>query len=196
MFGTARQVVPAAIRLDAGLAMNAATNRIRCSTATTDPVALRAALGQFATGVTIVTTIGPQGQRIGLTANSFTSVSLDPPLVLWSLSKRSASLELFCNAGSFAINVLSSDQHELCRRFAQRMDGDRFDGVTMVPSQSGLPLIEGSLAAFECTTHAQYDAGDHIMFLGQVQYYNVFGGDALIFRAGRMLASTEIVELH
>lgn len=196
MLGTAGPLVPTDSLLDAGLVMNDASTRTPCAGAKTDPAALRAALGQFATGVTIVTTIVPQGQRIGLTANSFTSVSLEPPLVLWSLSKRSASLELFCNAGSFAINVLSSDQHELCRRFAQRMDGDRFEGVPLAPSQSGLPLIEGTLAAFECSTHAQYDAGDHIMFLGRVQHYSATGGDALIFRAGRMSASTDTVELH
>lgn len=196
MFGTTGQLIPAASLLDAGYVMTDATTLAPCAKATTDPAAFRAALGQFATGVTVVTTIGPQGQRIGLTANSFTSVSLDPPLVLWSLSKRSASLELFCNAGRFAINVLSSEQHELCRRFAQRMDGDRFEGVPLTPSQSGLPLIEGTLAAFECSTRAQYDAGDHIMFLGQVQHYSAVGGDALIFRAGRMLASTDTVELH
>lgn len=160
------------------------------------PGDLRAALGQFATGVTIVTTVGPQGQRIGLTANSFTSVSLEPPLVLWSLSKRSASLDTFRNAGRFAINVLASDQQELCRRFAQRMDGDRFEGVALTPSETGLPLIEGTLASFECTTHAQYEAGDHIVFLGQVQHYRAINGEALIFRAGRMLTSAATVELH
>lgn len=158
--------------------------------------ALRAALSQFATGVTIVTALTADGRRIGLTANSFTSVSLDPPLVLWSLSKRSANLTVFRDARHFAINVLSSDQHALCQRFAQRMEGDRFDGVALATSTRDLPVIDGALACFECEMHAQYEAGDHIVFIGRVEHFRAGDGDALIFRAGRMLSSSSAVELH
>jgi flavin reductase (DIM6/NTAB) family NADH-FMN oxidoreductase RutF len=145
--------------------------------------ALRAALGQFATGVTIVTTATPEGQRVGLTANSFTSVSLDPPLVLWSLSKRSASLQIFRSAPHFAVNVLSASQQDLC---------DRFEGVALAHSDHGLPVIDGALACFECSTYAQYEAGDHVVFLGRVERHRARDGDALIFRAGRMLSSAAL----
>lgn len=158
--------------------------------------ALRAALGQFTTGVTIVTTLAPDGRRIGLTANSFSSVSLDPPLVLWSLSKRSANLEAYRSANHFAINVLSSAQHELCQRFARRNEQDRFSGVALMPSEHGLPLLEGTLASFECEMHAQHEAGDHIVFIGRVTHYRASEGDALIFLGGRMLSSRQAVELH
>jgi flavin reductase (DIM6/NTAB) family NADH-FMN oxidoreductase RutF len=154
--------------------------------------ALRAALGQFATGVTIVTTATPEGQRVGLTANSFTSVSLDPPLVLWSLSKRSASLQIFRSAPHFAVNVLSASQQDLCDRFAQRTQTDRFEGVALAHSDHGLPVIDGALACFECSTYAQYEAGDHVVFLGRVERHRARDGDALIFRAGRMLSSAAL----
>lgn len=150
---------------------------------------LREALGSFATGVTVITTVTPQGQRIGLTANSFTSVSLDPPLVLWSLNKNSANLDVFRRASHFAVNVLSSKQEDLCFRFAQRTEGDRFDGVRLAPSQLALPLLEDSLAQFECSKYDEHDAGDHVMFLGHVENYCKGDGDALIFSAGRIVSS-------
>lgn len=148
---------------------------------------LRDALGSFATGVTVITATTPQGERIGLTANSFTSVSLDPPLVLWSLRKASVNLEAFRNASHFAVNVLSSRQKALCARFAGRVDGDRFDGVPLEPSRHDLPLLANSLAQFECSMHCAYEAGDHVMFLGKVEHFNRGQGDALIFSGGRLL---------
>jgi flavin reductase (DIM6/NTAB) family NADH-FMN oxidoreductase RutF len=160
--------------------------------APTDAAALRAALGQFATGVTIVTTTTDQGRPVGLTANSFTSVSMDPPLVLWSLSKRSGSLDAFRSAPHFAVNVLAASQQDLCDRFARRTDADRFEGVALSPSDQGLPVIEGALASFECSTYAQYEAGDHVVFLGRVEHHRAREGDALIFRAGRMLSSATL----
>lgn len=147
----------------------------------------RDALGSFATGVTVITTVTPEGQRIGLTANSFTSVSLDPPLVLWSLKKNSVNLKVFTKATHFAINVLSSEQKSLCYRFASKVDGDRFDGVALEPSAFDLPLLAGSLARFECSKYRAYEAGDHVMFLGQVECFSKGQGEALIFSGGRIL---------
>lgn len=153
---------------------------------------LRDALGSFATGVTVITTVTPQGQRIGLTANSFTSVSLEPPLVLWSLKKNSANLEIFRQATHFAVNVLSSRQKELCMRFASRIEGDRFDGVALDPSHLDLPLLADSLAQFECSSYDAYDAGDHVMFLGRVEHFCKGQGDALIFSGGRLLDTPSV----
>lgn len=164
--------------------------------AVSDARALRDALGQFATGVTIVTTLDAAGRPVGLTANSFTSVSLEPPLVLWTLSRRSASLAAFQDAGRFAVSVLSADQHALCRRFAQRGATDRFDGVALAPSASGLPLIAGALATFECDTFDRHEAGDHLVFVGRVLHFGASTGDALIFRGGRMLSSDGSRELR
>lgn len=149
--------------------------------------ALRDALGSFATGITVITTVTPQGQRIGLTANSFTSVSLEPPLVLWSLKKNSINLDVFRQATHFAINVLTAQQKELCFRFASKVDGDRFDGVALEPSRFDLPLLADSLARFECSRYHEYDAGDHVMFLGRVEDFRRGQGDALIFSGGRIL---------
>jgi flavin reductase (DIM6/NTAB) family NADH-FMN oxidoreductase RutF len=148
---------------------------------------LREALGAFATGVTIVTTVTGEGRPIGLTANSFTSVSLDPPLVLWSLSKRSANLESFRGASHFAVNVLSFGQQGLCMRFAQRCESDRFDGVALEDSTLGLPVLQDALASFECAKYDEYEAGDHVVFIGRVENYRKGSGEALIFSAGRLL---------
>ena len=148
---------------------------------------LREALGSFATGVTVITTVTPQGDRIGLTANSFTSVSLEPPLVLWSLKKNSANLEAFSGASHFAVNVLTNRQKHLCSRFAGRVEGDRFDGVALEPSPLNLPLLAESLAQFECSTEQVIDAGDHVMLLGRVERFQKGQGEALIFSGGRLL---------
>ena len=153
---------------------------------------LREALGSFATGVTVITTVTSEGQRIGLTANSFTSVSLEPPLVLWSLKKNSANLDVFRQAKHFAVNVLSSRQKELCFRFASRVEGDRFDGVALDPSRFDLPLLADSLAQFECSSYDAYDAGDHVMFLGRVENFCKGQGDALIFSGGRLLENAPL----
>lgn len=129
----------------------------------------RAALGMFATGVTIVTARGGQGQPIGLTANSFSSVSLEPPLVLWSLSIRSASLAAFRSGTHYAVNVLAADQLELARRFA-RSARERWEGVDWRPGRAGAPLIEGAVAHFECANRSRYVEGDHVIFVGLVEH--------------------------
>jgi flavin reductase (DIM6/NTAB) family NADH-FMN oxidoreductase RutF len=135
-----------------------------------DPRDYRRALGQFPTGVTIVTARNGQGRYIGLTANSFTSVSLDPALVSWSLRLSSALFEVFDQAGHFGVNVLAASQAGLAARFATRCD-DRFRGVAVIEGIVGLPLIAGSLATFECTNLACHVAGDHGIFIGKVERY-------------------------
>jgi flavin reductase (DIM6/NTAB) family NADH-FMN oxidoreductase RutF len=135
-----------------------------------DPREYRRALAQFPTGVTIVTARGAEGRYIGLTANSFTSVSLDPALVSWSLRLNSALFEAFDRAGHFGVNVLAASQARLAARFAARCD-DRFHGVEVIEGIEGLPLIAGSLATFECSNVACHVAGDHGIFIGKVQRY-------------------------
>ena len=135
-----------------------------------EPRILRDALGTFATGVTIVTTINADGEPIGLTANSFTSVSLDPPLILFSLARTSANLETFEKAGKFAVNVNHIGQQPVAGKFASR-DVARFDGVDWaLREEGGSPILAGSLASFDCTTHAVHDGGDHVIFIGHVNH--------------------------
>jgi len=145
----------------------------------------RDTLGSFATGVTVVTALAPNGEWMGLTVSSFNSVSLDPPLILWSLSAASPNLEAFRSATRYAVNVLSADQQEISNRFAAR-SGDRFAGVPVREGLGGVPLIEGSCAAFECVNETQYPGGDHVIFVGRVERY--LQGEAklpLIFHGGR-----------
>jgi flavin reductase (DIM6/NTAB) family NADH-FMN oxidoreductase RutF len=131
------------------------------------PAALRAALGLFATGVTIVTTRASDGSMIGLTANSFNSVSLTPPLVLWSLGLKAGSLQAFLQAKHYAIHVLSVEQQPLAERFASKVV-DRFDGLSFHEGLGGVPLIPGCAAVFECTNKSQYPEGDHVILVGEV----------------------------
>jgi flavin reductase (DIM6/NTAB) family NADH-FMN oxidoreductase RutF/pimeloyl-ACP methyl ester carboxylesterase len=133
-----------------------------------DPRLLRDALGCFGTGVTIITTFDRDGAPIGLTANSFTSVSLEPPLILFCLSKGSANLQTFVEAEGFAINVLHIGQQPTSTRFTQR-DGSRFEGTPWEGRpQMRSPILSGSLASFDCVRHAVYDGGDHRIFIGRV----------------------------
>jgi flavin reductase (DIM6/NTAB) family NADH-FMN oxidoreductase RutF len=135
-----------------------------------EPRVLRDALGCFATGVTIITTMNEDGEPIGLTANSFTSISLDPPLVMFSLAKTSGNLESFTQAGRFAVNVLHIGQQPLSNRFASR-NPDRFEGVDWsLHSDKGSPILAGALAAFDCRTYAVHEGGDHLMFVGEVEH--------------------------
>jgi flavin reductase (DIM6/NTAB) family NADH-FMN oxidoreductase RutF len=126
----------------------------------------RDALAQFATGVTIITARAPHG-FVGFTANSFNSLSLDPPLIIWSLARRSRSLTAFEGAEHYAVNVLASDQVNLARRFS-RPHTDRFAGVAFRLGEAGAPLIEGGAAWLECQHHALHPAGDHMLFIGEV----------------------------
>ena len=153
-----------------------------------DPAALRTALGRFATGVTIVTTRDGSGAPIGLTANSFNSVSLDPPLILWSLARKSINLAVFEASSHFAINILAADQRALSDRFARPV-ADRFDSVDWREGAGGVPVLDGSLASFECAAHRQIDGGDHIIFLGRVLRFRAAAAEhdkePLVYYAGR-----------
>lgn len=152
----------------------------------------RAALGQFTTGVTIVTARDAQGQLIGLTANSFNSVSLSPPLVLWSLARYSSSMLGFLSAQHYAINVLAADQRPLAERFASK-GIDRFEGVHWRAGLTGAPVIDGAVAVFECVHHGQHDAGDHVIFVGQVQHCSRRVGAApLVYHGGRFFTDLPI----
>ena len=149
----------------------------------------RDALAQFATGVTIVCTRAPNGRYVGFTANSFNSVSLDPPLILWTISRRSGSLGAFETAERYAVNVLSSEQTDLARRFSHP-HADRFAGVAHRLGWSDAPLIDGCVAWLECRHHARHTAGDHVVFVGEVVTVERARGHALIFHQGRF-TSTE-----
>lgn len=149
----------------------------------TDPIAFRMALGRFVTGVTVVTTLDARGAPVGLTANSFNSVSLDPPLVLWSLSRRSANLPVFERASHFAVNVLSVDQKALSDRFARPME-DRFRDVAWTPGAGGVPVLSGCAAVFECASEQRYEGGDHVIFLGRVERFDHENRVPLAYHAG------------
>lgn len=129
--------------------------------------ALRDALGQFATGITIVTTLGPKAEPVGLTASSFNSVSLTPPLVLWSLGLKASTSAAFLAQPHFAIHVLSQQQLALAQQFAQR-GVDRFAGLPWQPNAEGIPVFDGCLARFECQREQVHLAGDHHVFIGRV----------------------------
>ena len=154
----------------------------------------RRTLGTFATGVTVITALGRDGKPLGMTISSFNSVSLDPPLILWCLSLSSPSLEAFRSASHYAVNVLSADQEALSNRFASR-SGNRFAEVSTRPGLAGVPLIEGCCAWFECTQHAHYAGGDHLIFVGYVEQFAQDETMApLIFHGGnyRRLKKTEM----
>ncbi|MBE7367608.1 flavin reductase family protein [Ramlibacter pallidus] len=145
----------------------------------------RAALGMFATGVTIVTARSGDGQVIGLTANSFNSVSLSPPLVLWSLSRAAASMPVFSAGSHYAINVLAADQKSLAERFALK-GADRWGGVTFDEGAGGAPLLHGAAATFECFNRSRYEEGDHVIFVGEVERCtHRAGAMPLLFHGGR-----------
>lgn len=148
-----------------------------------DPRGFRQCLGQFSTGVTVVTTdIG--GQRAGVTANSFSSLSLDPALILWSIAKSSRSYEMFCNARHFAISILAADQVQVSQRFASKED-DKFATIDWFAGENGAPLIKGSAGRLECTTESIHDGGDHALIIGRVTRFEREARKALIFSRGR-----------
>lgn len=147
----------------------------------TDTRPLRAALGGFATGVCVVTAIGPKGP-MGITVNSFTSVSLDPPTILWSLGRASDRWPTFSQAEHFAVHVLDADSLSACQRFAW---GD--PALTQHEFGSGLagvPLIEGWVSRFQCSTVRRVEAGDHMLIFGQVEQFEAREGEALVFYKG------------
>lgn len=149
-----------------------------------DERAFRDVMGRFATGVTVVTTVAHDGAPVGVTVNSFSSVSLDPPLVLWSLGLRAPSLPAFRRAGRFAVNILPGTQQHLCEQFA-RPSPDKFSGVAYRRDANGLPLLDGAVAQIICSTWRRYPGGDHEIFLGRVQALRAWDHDPLVFYRGR-----------
>jgi flavin reductase (DIM6/NTAB) family NADH-FMN oxidoreductase RutF len=151
-----------------------------------DPLDLRRAFGRFGTGVTVITTRAPDGRRAGVTANSFNTVSLEPPIVLWSLSAQSPSLASFQAAGRFVVNVLALDQIELSLRFS-RPAADKFAGVAFSESPGGMPVLDGCAATLECAIVNIHAVGDHVLFLGQVERYAHEQAAPLLFCNGQYL---------
>lgn len=157
-----------------------------------DIKAFRSALGSFPTGVAIITTTGADGQPVGLTCNSFNSVSLDPPLVSWGLRLNSRNLAAFKSASAFAINILAEDQTELSGRFARSEGPAKFDGVAWRSGYAGVPVIDDCVAAFECGKFAEHLAGDHVLFLGQVNCFSQGREEnSLVFYKGAYMMLTQ-----
>ncbi|HEV7799743.1 MAG TPA: flavin reductase family protein [Burkholderiales bacterium] len=149
-----------------------------------DPRDFRNALGTFPTGVTVVTTTGTDGTLIGLTCNSFSSVSLAPALVLWSLSLRSPNLSNFLQAPHFAINILAAEQRDISHRFAQSI-ANKFEGVRHTQGALGVPLIADAAAHLECRNETRYYSGDHVIFIGHVLHYAYRQCAPLVFCSGK-----------
>lgn len=147
---------------------------------------LRRACGRFATGVAVVTARA-ETVVVGMTINSFSSVSLDPPLVLWSIRNSARSRDIFERAGAFAISILSSEQELVARRFSAG-NADAFDGTDTLPSPTGLPFIAGAIAHLDCTTYDVRDGGDHRILIGNVDSLAVHEGCPLLFYDGRILS--------
>jgi len=157
----------------------------QANTPSFSPREFRASLAMFATGVTIVTARTPAGVLVGLTANSFNSVSLNPPLVLWSLSQGASTMAALSTGSHYAINILAAGQKELAERFASRHE-DRWKDVQFTEGASGAPLLSGSAATFECFNRSRYEEGDHVIFVGEVERCSHRAGAApLLFHGGR-----------
>lgn len=140
----------------------------------------KAALGNYPTGVAIVTTVDSEGHPVGLTINSFTSLSMDPLLVLWSIDHKSSSIHTFKETGKFVVHLLAEDQNELVRIFSKK-DLDRFSEINWSFSANQLPIIEGAFAVFECETFQTIEAGDHTIFIGSVKNMQVKEKSPLLY---------------
>ena len=148
------------------------------------PVSFRQALGQFPTGVTVVTA-SHGDQPIGMTANSFSSVSLDPPLVLWSLGEAASTLPIFTGNSHYVINVLAAGQEELAMRFSRRSIADPFEDVPYELSRTGQPILAGVSAWLVCHNRSRYPEGDHVIFVGEVEECAVHAQPALLYHGGK-----------
>ncbi len=158
-----------------------------------DPAAFRRSLGQFGTGVTVVTAAA-DGKLVGMTANSFSSVSLEPPLVLWSAKRTSQSFATFAAATHFAVNVLASDQIPLSKHFG-RSGGDKFVDVPWRAGIAGAPILDGILCSFECRKSAEYPGGDHLIMLGEVERFARYERNALLFAQGSYCVAAPFSDL-
>ena len=166
-------------------AMPSIQTRPRAQTPRFSSSEFRTALGRFATGVAIVTARASDGQLVGLTVSSFNSVSLAPPLVLWSLSQAATSMDAFRDGSHYAINILGAGQQALAQRFATH-GADRFADLEFVEGLCGAPLIAGSIATFECFNRSRYVEGDHVIFVGEVEHCSQrAGASPLLYHGGR-----------
>ena len=156
-----------------------------------DHRAFRDTLGCFATGVCIASVVGDDGRPLGLTVNSFTSVSLEPPLVLFCLDNRSESLPVFTAAPGFALAILSADQQALSDTFARVPHPIRWDGVEARMGQGGAPLISGALAVLDCARHAVHEGGDHTILVGRVLAFDSRPGAPLLYYRGGYAALSD-----
>ena len=176
------------VRCQAGPAANGANTAAKMTENATKSVQaaeFRRACSRFATGIAVATTSGPGGEPHGLTVNSFTSVSLEPPIVLVCVDYRCNILQHFRAHSHFGINILAADQQALSARFAERV-GDRFDGIGWRRGEtSGVPLLAGSLALFECKVSQIVESGDHAVFFGEVLAVEAADGDPLLYFCGR-----------
>lgn len=148
-----------------------------------DPNAFRRALGNFATGVTIITARGSDGTNVGVTASSFNSLSMDPPLILWSSIKETPSCKIFESATHFAVNILASDQMEMSNHFARQQE-DKFEGVEWEEGIGGAPIFPNCAGRFQCESYDKVDGGDHWIFIGRVKAFDDFGRSPLCFHQG------------
>ncbi len=148
-----------------------------------DPLKFRSALGQFPTGVTIVTTLDAEGGKVGMTASSFNTVSLDPPLVLWSIAKSAYSYDSFMAAKHFAIHVLTAGQAELSNLFAQT-GADKFELIDCGTGLANIPILPKFAACFQCDTEHRYDGGDHTILVGRVIDFESHETEPLLFHRG------------
>jgi flavin reductase (DIM6/NTAB) family NADH-FMN oxidoreductase RutF len=162
-----------------------AARRTAAVPGTFDPSDLRRAMGGFATGVTVVTARAPSGQRAGITVNSFCSVSLEPPLVLWCIARTAPSLPVFAAGSHFAIHVLAADQAALGVRFS-RPAADKFAGLECSEGLGGVPLLDGAAVRFECSREHCYESGDHLILIGRIERYCYSECTPLLFHGGRM----------
>jgi flavin reductase (DIM6/NTAB) family NADH-FMN oxidoreductase RutF len=136
---------------------------------TIDPDSFRSVLGRFASGITIVTALDGDGRDVGMTVSAFSSVSLHPPLVQACVDRTASMFDALQRAEYFGVNILGSDQEALSRRFAAADSTHRFDGIGYARAESGVVLLDDSLAHIECRMHMRYDAGDHMLFIGEVE---------------------------
>jgi flavin reductase (DIM6/NTAB) family NADH-FMN oxidoreductase RutF/DNA-binding transcriptional regulator YhcF (GntR family) len=149
-----------------------------------DSRSFRRVLGSFATGVTVITAVTDDGGHVGMTANSFNSLSLDPALVLWSVARSSALCDIFSKAPRWAIHVLSEDQRDLSTRFASRSP-DRFAGLEVEEGLGSVPLLNGCVGVLQCARYAAYDGGDHVILVGRVEAFHHRAGEPLVFHGGK-----------
>ena len=154
------------------------------------PQEFRNALANFASGVTVVTTVDDDGALYGLTVSAFCSVSLVPPMILVCVEKSARCHDVFRDRGRFAVNMLGEGQRSVSERFATQLE-DKFEGIEYEDSPSGMPLIPGAIAKLDCRLEHAYDGGDHTIFVGMVEDASVAGGDPLLYSEGRYRRITD-----